>query len=152
MKYRIALAAGSMAALGLLAVAQSAPTPPSPAEMAQHRVERYTTLLSLNATQQQEATTLFTEEATSESTLRASERTAHEALETAVKADDTAAIQQAATTLGQLNGEMTSTHALADAKFYASLTADQKTKFEELEGRHGRRGPGGPSGPPPPPQ
>ena len=146
MKYPISLIAG----LALLPVfqAQAQRTPPTPEQMAQHEVSRYTTLLSLNSQQEADATSIFTAAATTESTLRATERTTHQALEAAIKSDDTAAIEQAATSLGQISGERMTAHALAQAKFYATLTADQKTKFAELErGFHGEHG--GPGGPPP---
>ncbi len=146
MKYPISLIAG----LALLPVfqAQAQRTPPTPEQMAQHEVSRYTTLLSLNSQQEADATSIFTAAATTESTLRATERTTHQALEAAIKSDDTAAIEQAATSLGQISGERMAAHALAQAKFYATLTADQKTKFAELErGFHGEHG--GPGGPPP---
>jgi Spy/CpxP family protein refolding chaperone len=116
--------------------------------MAQHHIAHLTTLLSLTNEQVEQATTLFTSEATSEQSLRTTERSAHEALETAIKNDDTATIQSTAATLGQLNGQMTALHATTQAKFYATLTADQKTRYAELEHDH-HRGPGGPSGPPP---
>jgi Spy/CpxP family protein refolding chaperone len=149
MKDPIAIGAVFVAAFGLFTVqAQPPHTPPTPAQTAEHRVAHYTTLLSLSAAQEEEATTLFTAEAASEATLRASERTEHEALDSAVKSDDSSAIQQAASTLGQLNGQLTSLHATADAKFYASLSADQKAKFEELEKGRGMRGPGERPGPP----
>jgi Spy/CpxP family protein refolding chaperone len=145
MKYSLAL----FAALGLLpmAQAQTAPhTPPSPAAMAQHQVQRYTTLLSLTPAQVEQATTFFTTEATARQNARASEHTAHQALEAAIKANDTATIQSTATTLGQMEGEMLAAHAAAQAQFYATLTADQKTKFSELEQEHMMGGPG--HGPP----
>jgi Spy/CpxP family protein refolding chaperone len=153
MKYPFALLAA--VALSLPVCAQTAWTPPTPEVMAQHQVIRYSTILSLTSEQQSQATTLFTEEATSGKTLRTSERTAHEALETAIKSGDTAAIQEAATTLGQLNGQQIALRATTQAKFYAMLTADQKTKYAALEHGHrggpgGSGGPGGgPGGPPP---
>jgi Spy/CpxP family protein refolding chaperone len=146
MNYPVSLIAG----LALLPVfqAQAQRTPPTPEQMAQHEVSRYTTLLSLNSSQEAEATTIFTTAATTERSLRTTERSTHEALQTAVRADDTAAIEQSATNLGQISGEMTAARALAQAKFYATLTAEQKTKFAELErGFHGEHG--GPGGPPP---
>jgi Spy/CpxP family protein refolding chaperone len=145
MKYSLAL----FAALGLLtmAQAQSAPhTPPTPAAMAEHQVQRYTTLLSLTPAQVEQATTYFTAEATARQNARASEHTAHQALEAAIKANDTATIQSTATTLGQMEGEMLAAHAVAQAQFYATLTADQKSKFAELEEEHMMGGPG--HGPP----
>ncbi len=129
--------------------AQTAPTPPSPADMAQHEVQRYTTLLSLNSEQEQQALSIFTAEATAEQSVRAGERTTRQALEAGIKADNTSAISQAAATLGQLNGQATLQRATAQAKFYQLLTADQQSKFDLLE--KDRRGFGGPRHAPPPP-
>lgn len=134
-----------VAILGLLPMAQAQTpthTPPTPASIAQRQVQRYTTLLTLNANQVEQATTIFTTEATSEQSSRASERAAHQALEAAIKANDTATIQSTATTLGQMSGEMMTAHALARAQFYALLTADQKTKYSQLEQEHMMGGPG----------
>ena len=135
-----------LAALGLLpmALAQTPPhTPPTPAGMAQHEVQRYTTLLTLTSAQVEQATTIFTTEATARQTSRASERAAHQAMDAAIKSNDAATIQSAATNMGQLAGEAMAAHALAQAQFYAILTADQKTKFSDLEKEHLVGGPGG---------
>ena len=80
-------------------------------------------------------------EATSHGNARVTERTAHQALEAAIKANDTATIKSTAATLGQMNGEMMAAHALAEAQFYAILDADQKSKFAELEHEHMMGGP-----------
>ena len=136
-------------ALAPAAFAQTAPTPPPPADMAQHEVQRYRTLLSLNSEQEQQALNIFTAEATSEQSVRASEQTARQTLETAVKADNTSALSQAAATLGQLNGRATLLRATAQAKFRQVLTPDQQAKFDLLQ--RDRRGFGGPGHPPPPP-
>jgi Spy/CpxP family protein refolding chaperone len=129
-----------VAALGLVTMAQAQTppthTPPSPAAMAQHQVQRYTTLLTLTPAQVEQATTYFTAEATAHQNARASEHTAHQALEAAVKANDAATIQSTAATLGQMSGEMMAAHAVAQAQFYAILTAEQKTKFDQLEQEH----------------
>jgi Spy/CpxP family protein refolding chaperone len=141
MKLSLAL----FAILGLLPMAQAQTpphTPPSPAAMAQHEVQRYTTLLSLTPAQVEQATAYFTAEATARQNSWASEKTAHQAMEAAIKANDTATIQSTATTLGQMEGEMMAAHATARAQFYAILNADQKTKFGELEKEHMMGGPG----------
>jgi Spy/CpxP family protein refolding chaperone len=133
------------AVLGLLPMAQAQTTPhtpPSPATMAQRQVQRYTTLFSLTPAQAEQATAIFAAEATTEQNSRASERTAHQALEAAIKANDTATIQSTATTLGQMSGEMMAAHALARAQFYALLTTDQKTRYSQLEEEHMVGGPG----------
>src|ERR1700722_9418842 len=89
MKLSLAL----FAVLGLLPMAQAQTppqhTPPTPAAIAQREVQRYTTLLTLNANQVEQATTIFTTEATTEQSSRTSERAAHQALEAAIKANDT---------------------------------------------------------------
>ena len=131
--------------LGLLpmAQAQSGPhTPPTPAMMAQHQVQRYTTLLSLNPAQVEQATTFFTAEATARENAHANQRAAHQALEAAIKSNDTATIQSTAATLGQMETEMLTAHSMAQAQFYAMLSTDQKAKFSELEGGHMMFGPG----------
>ncbi len=143
MKYIIAALALSAG----IAVATAQHTPPTPAQMAQHEVERYTDRLSLTGDQQQQATTIFTAAAASEASLHEQQRAAHEALKTAITSGDTAAITQQATTLGQIETEMTTSHALAAAKFYKILTADQQTKFAHTLDRPMGRGPGGPGGP-----
>jgi Spy/CpxP family protein refolding chaperone len=135
MKFSLAL----VAVLGLLPMAQAQTpphTPPTPAAMAQHEVQRYTTLLTLTPAQVEQATTFFTAEATARQNSRTSERAAHQALEAAIKANDAATIQSTSNTLGQMEGEAMAAHAMARAQFYAILTADQKTKFGELEQEH----------------
>ena len=139
-----------VAVLALMPMAQAqtaAHTPPTPAAMAQRQVARYTTLLSLTPAQVEQATTIFTAEASAASNRHATERAAHEAMEAAVKANDTATIQSTATALGQMTGEMMAAHATAKAQFYALLTSDQKAKFSELEEEHMMGGPM--HGPPP---
>jgi Spy/CpxP family protein refolding chaperone len=135
MKYSLVLLAG----LGLFQMAPAqtpAHTPPSPAQMAQHEVQHYTTLLSLNSAQVEQATTFFTTEATSRENARANERTHRQALDAAIKAGDTASIQSSANALGQIEAETLTAHATAQAQFYATLNADQKTKYAELEKEH----------------
>jgi Spy/CpxP family protein refolding chaperone len=73
---------------------------------------------------------------------------AHQTLDTAVKTNDGAAIDQAATTIGNLTAQLTATHAKAEAAFYQILNSDQQNKFSTLHqrgpGMHGpgMRGPG----------
>jgi Spy/CpxP family protein refolding chaperone len=128
-----------LAVLGLLPMAQAQTTPhtpPTPAAIAQHQVQRLTTLLSLNANQVEQATTIFTTEATAALNARTTEHAARQTIETAVKANDTATIQTTSSTLGQISAERENAHALARAQFYAILTADQKTKYSQLEEEH----------------
>ena len=144
MKTFAAVAAGLV--LGQAMLAQGGRIPPNPSELAQHEVARYTALLSLTQAQQDQATAIFTAEATEEQGLRQNERAAHQALETAVTGGDTGAIQQQAAALGQLQGQGIAARSLAEAKFYATLTADQKAKAADLKQQHLLGGPGGPGG------
>ena len=118
--------------------------PPTPADIVARRVTFLTSQLSLTASQQQQATAIFTAAANSATTLRESSRTAREALNEAVKANDIAAIDRAAATIGSLTTQQTSNEAKAEAAFYQILTPEQKTKFSESRGRGpGRFGPEG---------
>jgi Spy/CpxP family protein refolding chaperone len=109
--------------------------------MVQHRIEMLTTLLSLIADQQQQATTIFTNAATSESTLRDSLKTAHQSLNDAVKKNDVPGIDQVSNTVGNLTAQLTSIEAKAHAAFYLILTPDQQAKLSQLQSQ--RRGPFG---------
>jgi Spy/CpxP family protein refolding chaperone len=122
----------------LSAQVQSTHTPPDPATIAQHRVAFLTTLLSLNSTQQQQATTIFTAAATSGLSIRSQIKTARQSLATAVKSNDSAGINQQSSTIGGLVSQLTSTMATAKAAFYQILTPDQQNKLSQLESqRHG---------------
>ena len=55
-----------------------------------------------------------------------------EALAAAVKADRTADIQQLATARGKLVGQMTAIYAQARAKFYQTLTPEQRVKSDQM--------------------
>ncbi len=93
MKFKTALLVTlfTILTLGLCsAVAQGGPPPgpPDPAAMAQHQVQYFTALLTLTSAQQQQALTLFTNAASSESGLHEQDRAAHESLEAAVRNND----------------------------------------------------------------
>jgi len=140
---------------GTLAIAQTTttPTPPDSATRIQNRVSRLATLLNLTQDQQTKAIAIFTNAQTAAQALDASAQTARTSLHTAIKANDTAAIDQISTTLGTLSGQMTAIRSKADAAFYALLSVDQQAKFDTLhqggfDGTgglgHGHGGPGGP--------
>lgn len=126
-------------------------TPPDPATMVQHRVDFLAKHLSLNAQQQQQATSIFTEAASGAKSFHDQLRTAHQNLQAAVEKNDTAAIEQSSSAIGNLMGQMTAAHAKADAAFYQTLTPEQQTKMKEMEAHRGwgMHGHGGPGGPPP---
>jgi Spy/CpxP family protein refolding chaperone len=133
-----------------LALAQTSGTAPNPGRFIQRRVTMLTTLLNLTAAQQQQATTIFTNSATADSTARASLRTAHQNLNTAVKNNDANGIEQAAATIGSVTAQTAANDAKAQAAFNQILTPDQQAKYAQWEstahegmatsGFHGRRG------------
>jgi len=135
-------------ATSLAAFGQSPPTPPSPADQAQHHVKFLTTVLSLTAKQQQDALTVFTAAAASEQEARDGVRAAHDTLRDAEKTGDSMIIDQTARTIGQLTSQMVAIRSKANAAFYQTLTQKQQSKLSELESDG--PGPGGPgSGGPP---
>jgi Spy/CpxP family protein refolding chaperone len=123
------------------------PSPPSPAQMTAHQVARLTTLLSLNTEQQTQATAIFTTEQTATSSLFPSMQAAHKALQAAVKTQDTAAIATLAAQIGTLTTQEVQARSTAQAAFYAILSADQQTKYDQLPQGGGFGGHGGPGGP-----
>ena len=129
-----------------LVFAQPAHTPPDPATIAQRQVAHLTTLLTLTTAQQQQATTIFTSSATASMSARASQQAARQALNTAIKNNDSGGIEQAATTLGNLTAQQTLSDSKAQAAFLQILTPDQQTKYSQLGAGHGfghGPGPGG---------
>ncbi|HXZ79738.1 MAG TPA: Spy/CpxP family protein refolding chaperone [Terriglobales bacterium] len=112
------------------------PTPPDPATRVQHHVSFLTTALSLTPAQQSQATTIFTSDANNQSALHDSLKTAHQNLDTAIKNNDSAGIEQASTTIGNLTAQLTSAHAKAQAAFYQVLNTDQQTKLSQMHSQH----------------
>ncbi len=124
-------------------------TPPTPQQIVQQKVSRLTTLLTLNATQVQDATTIFTTEQSALSGVAASMKTARTALQTAIASNDTAGIATAAGTIGTLTTQQVTATATANAAFYAILNPTQQAQYSKLGGlRGGGRGSFGPRGRP----
>jgi Spy/CpxP family protein refolding chaperone len=144
---------GALAVVSSWAQQPAPPTPPSPTQMAAHQVEHMATLLDLTSDQQTKATAIFASQATSMEGLKSSIDAAQAALLTAIKANDSAGISNAAAQLGSLHTQSVTANATAMASFYAILTSAQQAKVVSL-GMLSGRGPGhgpGPGGPPPPP-
>jgi protein CpxP len=146
----------TMTAPAMFAQTAETAAPPNEAghmqHMVQHRVAYMTTVLSLTSAQQTQITSVLTNASSNKSTIHAGMKAAHDALRTAVHANDAAGMEQAATTIGSLTTQETLAHAKTEAAVYLLLTPEQQTKMTALEavGRHGGpgfRGPGGPGGP-----
>jgi protein CpxP len=115
----------------------------------QRRVEFLTGKLSLTSAQQTQITALLTSAEASGQTTRASMKAAHDSLNTAVQANDPAAMEQAATAIGSLTAQTTLARAKSDAAIYQLLTPEQRTKYAQMQAdmaRGGPRGRGGPGG------
>ena len=119
-------------------------TPPSPATMAQMRVNHLATSLNLTDAQKATALSIFTTSITDAQTIQTSLRTNQTSLSDAVKKNDTATIDSVSAASGVLQGKLMAINAKADAAFYAILTADQKAVYDAMP--HGGPG-GGPRGP-----
>lgn len=118
-------------------------TPPTPEQMVERRVQMLTTFLTLDASQQQQAKTIFTDEQTAGLALREPTKAAHDALQAAVKAGASdAQIDQLAGQLGTLEGRGAAIHAKAQTKFRLLLNATQKEKLDSLPGGRGFGRPG----------
>jgi Spy/CpxP family protein refolding chaperone len=126
-------------------------TPPDPATIVANQVARLTSRLTLTTVQQAQATTIFTNALNTIMPLQTTIHTDQTSLQTAVKSNDTATIDQLSFAIGTAQGQILSIQNKADAAFYAILTADQQTKLSQthffggLGFGHGR----GPGGPPP---
>ena len=121
------------------------PTAPTTAQIVANLVKRLTAILTLTTAQQTEATTIYTTEQTAVAALKTSMQTAHTALQTAIKANDLTGITTQATQIGSLTTQQVENQAKAQAAFYAILTTDQQTQYNQLHsvGVGGRGGPGG---------
>jgi Spy/CpxP family protein refolding chaperone len=123
-------------------------TPPTAAEMLDRRIQMLTTLLTLDANQQAQAKTIFTDENTAAAALRTKIDTAQDALQAAVKGSASdSQIDQLAASLGTLHGQSLAVHAKAQAKFRSILNSAQKEKLDASRGFGRGMGPGAAGGP-----
>ncbi len=118
-------------------------TAPSPATMVQRQVARLTKQLTLNASQQAQATTIFTTEATANQPIMASLKTARTSLTAAMTSNNTADIATIAGQIGTLEGQLLTNSSTANAAFYAILTPTQQSEYG-VHGGYGGHGFGGP--------
>jgi hypothetical protein len=117
--------------------------------MVDRRVNMLTTLLSLDAGQQAQAKTIFTDEATASLALRDKMREAHEALQSAAKSSASdGQIDALAAQVGTVHGQSLAIHAKAQSKLRAILNSAQREKLDAARGGFGGgpRGPGGMGG------
>jgi Spy/CpxP family protein refolding chaperone len=130
------LAAFSLCTTILPALAQSGTRVPEA-----NRLDFLAGYLSLTDTQKTQATTIFTAAATATATAQGQRTAAQAALTAAIKINASdSELDRLSAALGVIHGQITAIQAKASAKFYALLTADQKTKFDALGDRQGGLG------------
>ena len=143
----LALACAFLTAPALLAQAPAADAPPETGatrgqHMIQHRLAYMTTVLSLTTAQQTQVKSVLTAAVANGSTTHGSMKTAHDALKTAIHANDAAGMEQAANSLGTLMAQEELARAKTEAAIYQVLTPEQQTKMTALESEGHRGGPG----------
>lgn len=116
---------------------------PDPARMVEARVTMLAQALNLTEAQKAQAAKLFTDAQEASQRYRDEMQVARQEMQTAIKANDLASIERYAREIGTATAEMTVIEARAQAAFYALLTTDQKTKYDQMPGRGFGMGPGG---------
>jgi Spy/CpxP family protein refolding chaperone len=102
-------------------------------------LRRLTNRLNLTADQQARVKTIFADSRQQTKTLMPQLREERSALRNAVKSDSESQIDQITTKDAQLNAQIEAVHVKAMAKVYATLTPDQKAKFDRMDSRRTRR-------------
>lgn len=122
-----------------------------PGGSGRNRIEFIGTVLSLTDEQKTEAKAIFDAAQTASTSLRETQALQRTALNDAAKSNAAdGAIEDLAATLGATSGQLAAIQTKAFARFYSLLTAEQRTKLDELQATgHGMRGPGAelPAGP-----
>lgn len=139
-----ALAAGLVFAQTTPANSQAKTQPPAQthSRFARRAMMRHRMMQQLNLTeaQKQQAKAIFQQARQSVQPEVRQLRENRAAMRTAVKADDSARIQQLSATAGKLRGEIMASHETAMAKFYQTLTPAQRAKADQMAVRiHNRR-------------
>ena len=122
-----------------LGFAQTTPTAPQPSPgkaMANRRAmfrRRMMDALALTPAQQQQAKTIFQQARQNAAPIRQQMQQNRQAMAAAVKANDTAQIQSLAAQQGTLAGQAAAVRAESMAKFYSTLTPDQKAKADQFQ-------------------
>ena len=115
-------------------------------EPAQMRVDSLLSRLNLSDTQGTNATAIYRKAPTAAAAARTEMGTNQRALTEAIESNDTERIEALAAKAGSLSGQLLAIESKADAQLYATLSDDQKKKYDSAA-RTGFGG--GPGGPPP---
>lgn len=140
-------AAAVLAAGMALAQAPASPSQQSPngrqqmtrQERREQFQERMTRELNLTPAQQQQAKAIFGKVREDAKPIREQMRQNREALQAAIQTNNTREIHNLATKQATLQAQMMEMHADAMAKFYTTLTPEQRTKAQQLHQRRMQR-------------
>jgi len=134
-------AAASALAAGMAFAQAPAQGSAQPGHARHHFAQRQKMMQALNLTdaQKAQAKTIFQQARQSAQPLREQLKQNHQALAAAVKADDVAQIRSLSTQAGALRGQMMAVRSEAMAKFYATLTPEQRTQAAQLRQQKHRR-------------
>ncbi len=132
-----AMAAGMVFAQTATQPGQSGAATPAPG---QHAVKpraafhrRMMQALNLTPAQQQQAKAIFQQAHQNAQPIVQQLRQNRQAMAAAVKSNDVAQIQSLSSQLGTLQGQVTAIRAESMAKFYSTLTPDQRTKADQMQ-------------------
>jgi Spy/CpxP family protein refolding chaperone len=130
--------------------------PPDSQAMPKMRVDFLSSQLHLSSAQKAKAKSIFTDASTASESIRSTLMDKRQSLSSAVKKNDTAAIDTLAAACGNLSGQLIGIESKSEAAFYAILTFDQQAQYDSIPhgapgGRGGPRGPAGFGDPPHPP-
>jgi periplasmic protein CpxP/Spy len=89
--------------------------------------------LGLTDAQKQQAKTIFQQAKQNAQPLRQELKQNRQSMAAAVKANDATQIRQLATQQGNVRGQLVAARTEAMAKFYATLTPDQRTKADKVQ-------------------
>ncbi len=102
-------------------------------------VRRLTNRLNLTADQQAQVKAIFADSRQQAKALAPQLRDERAALKAAVRSGSESQIDQITAKNAQLNSQIEALHVKAMAKVYATLTPDQKAKFDQMDGRRNGR-------------
>ena len=119
----------------------STQTPSRPQSWAFHRNmhQRLMQELALSPAQKAQAKQIFQQVRTADQPIRAQLRDSRQALAAAIKSDDTAQIRQITQARASLIAKVMTSRSEAMAKFYATLTPEQKAKADQIHQRMEQR-------------
>jgi Spy/CpxP family protein refolding chaperone len=120
-------------------VLRAQPGPTNPPEHPVFGHPQMMEALNLTTTQKQQANTIFSDARQKAQPIREDMRQNREALDAAVKANNTSQIESLSSQWGILQGKAQAIRSTAMAKFYAILTPEQRIKADQIQSQMRQR-------------